>query len=275
MLISITIMLHCSSSPSAPLLPNPSLIVPTKILLPPNPSRRHFAAASSSLLLLHLIAPVPARPETLTTNTADCAATNPTPTKQAFLDVSIDGEPIGRIVIGLYGDAFPAGASRFSDLVSGAAGITYRRKDFIKIMPNYIQHGGVRSYGVDAELARKARGSNGLDADRLVDEWKKQDECSKGYARNVARSVSIIVRNPAKPPPKPKLVARGGKLEIDQEEIGTEPNGTEFVITVKDSPELDSSALVVGKVLQGMDVVNRIEQVKTVAENTTSPYFRY
>jgi peptidyl-prolyl cis-trans isomerase B (cyclophilin B) len=70
------------------------------------------------------------------------------------------------------------------------------------------------------------------------------------------------------------LVARKGKLEIDQEEVGTDPNGTEFVIATKDSPELDASSLVVGRVLEGMEVVEKIGQVKTVQENTTSPYFR-
>lgn len=197
--------------------------------------------------------------------------TNINPTKKAFLDVSIDGAPAGRIVIGLYGDTAPAGAARFGNLVSGAAGISYRRKEFIKIMPNYVQHGGVRSYGVDVELAKEA-GSN-LAGQILVDEWQTLNEKCPG-TKNKAGTVSIIVRDPSKPPPKLKLVARKGKLEIDQEEVGTDPNGTEFVIATKDSPELDASALVVGRVLEGMEVVERIGQVKTVNENTSSPYFR-
>lgn len=197
--------------------------------------------------------------------------TNKNPTRKAFLDISIDGEPVGRIIIGLYGDDAPAGAARFSKLVSGAAGISYRRKEFIKIMPNYVQDGGVRSYGVDVELA-KSTGSD-LAAESLIDEWQRSYEKCPG-TKNLAGTVSIIVRNPLKPPPKLKVVARKGKLEIDQEEVGIDPNGTEFAITTKDSPELDASALVVGKVLGGMEVVERVGQVKTVNENTSSPYFR-
>ena len=64
-----------------------------------------------------------------------------------------------------------------------------------------------------------------------------------------------------------------GKLEAE-EEIGVEPNGTEFVIITKDMPELDQSVLVVGRVVEGMDVVEKLTQVKTVQENTSSPYFR-
>ncbi|EEF50662.1 peptidyl-prolyl cis-trans isomerase B, ppib, putative [Ricinus communis] len=193
-----------------------------------------------------------------------------TTTKKAFLDISIDGKPVGRIVIGLNGESTPTGVARFSSLVSGAAGISYRRKEFIKIMPNYVQHGGVRSYGVDAELA-KSTGSN-LAAESLADEWDRENECSG--IKNLAGTVSIIVRDPLKPPPKLKLIARKGKLEIDQEEVGTDPNGTEFVIATKDSPELDASNLVIGRVLEGMEVVEKIGQVKTVQENTSSPYFR-
>ncbi|XP_009790730.1 peptidyl-prolyl cis-trans isomerase CYP26-2, chloroplastic [Nicotiana sylvestris] len=192
-------------------------------------------------------------------------------TNRAFLEVSVDGEPIGRIVIGLYGDGTPVGSARFNKLVSGAAGVSYRRKEFARIMPNYVQHGGLRSFGVDAELAKNT--GRTMTIDNLVDEWEKQSEGCQG-TKNVARSVSIIVRDPSKPPPKMKLVARKGKLEIDQEELGKDVNGTEFTIAVKDSPELDASALVIGRVLDGMDVVERIGQVKTVKENTSSPYFR-
>lgn len=181
----------------------------------------------------------------------------PTITKRAFLDIAIDGEAVGRIVIGLYGDDVPAGAAMFSSIVSGTSGISYRRKEFNKIMPNYVQHGGVRSFAIKTE-------SN----------LNLQEELEKVYEKNLAGKVSIIVRDPSKPPPKLKLVARKGKLEIDQE-IGTDPNGTEFVISIKDSPQLDASALVIGQVLEGMDVVNRIGQLKTVKENTASPYFRY
>ncbi|KAI3761249.1 hypothetical protein L1987_51661 [Smallanthus sonchifolius] len=191
-------------------------------------------------------------------------------TKRAFLDIAV-GKPVGRIVIGLYGNNVPNGSTKFSDFVSGAAGVSYRRKEFIKITPGYIQHGGVRSYGVDAELAAKT-GRN-FAVDNLVAELERENKRCPG-TKNVARSVGIIVRDPLKPPPKQKLVARNGKLVIDEEEIGKEPNGTEFVISTKDSPELDASTLVIGKVLEGMEVVEKISQVKTVQENTSSPYFR-
>ncbi|KAI4374497.1 hypothetical protein MLD38_012484 [Melastoma candidum] len=202
-------------------------------------------------------------------NAEGCAGK--TPVKKAFLDISIDGEPAGRIVVGLFTEDTPAGAVRFGKLVSGAAGVSYRRKEFVKIMPNYVQHGGVRSYGVDAEIAQRTGGN--LTNQSLKDEWERDYTQCPG-TKNLAGSVGIVVRDPLKPPPKLKLVAREGRLVIDEEEVGIEPNGTEFVITSKDSPELDASVLVVGRVLEGMEVVQKIEQVKTVQDNTGSPYFR-
>ncbi|XP_060205615.1 peptidyl-prolyl cis-trans isomerase CYP26-2, chloroplastic [Lycium barbarum] len=264
----------------------------TKTLSIPNQcckfSRRELAISTSSSMLLllgsHALEPLnlsraraaelpdnpdKIEPEEPSRKVDYCSDQNVT--KRAFLEVSVDGEPIGRIVIGLHGESAPVGSARFSNLVSGAAGVSYRRKDFVRIMPNYVQHGGLRSYGVDAELAKST--GRTMEIDNLVNEWEKQSEMCQG-TKNVARSVSIIVRDPSKPPPKTKLVARGGKLEIDQEEVGKDVNGTEFTIALKDSPELDTSALVIGRVLEGMDVVERIGQVKTVKENTSSPYFR-
>ncbi|PWA64271.1 Cyclophilin-like peptidyl-prolyl cis-trans isomerase domain-containing protein [Artemisia annua] len=208
--------------------------------------------------------------DSTTTTTVD-SCTDKALTKRAFLDISIDGKPIGRVVIGLYGNNVPAGTAKFSDFVSGAAGVSYRRKEFIKITPSYVQHGGVRSYGVDAELAAKT-GRN-FAVDNLVAELEKENGRCPG-TKNIAGTIGIIVRDPLKPPPKQKLVARNGKLVIDEEEIGKDPNGTEFVISTKDSPELDASTLVIGKVLEGMEVVEKMTQVKTVQENTSSPYFR-
>ncbi|XP_010265311.1 PREDICTED: peptidyl-prolyl cis-trans isomerase CYP26-2, chloroplastic [Nelumbo nucifera] len=242
-------------------------------------SRRELTIRGSSFSLLlgtHIIEPFQlskarAEGDQHEENPKANVCTDKTPTKKAFLDISIDGEPVGRIIVGLYDEDVPNGTTRFSKLVSGAAGISYRRKEFIRIMPNYVQHGGVRSYGVDADLAKET-GRN-LDADNLLAEWNRVNEICSG-TKNLVGSVGIIVRDPLQQPPKLKLVARKGKLEIDEEEVGTAPNGTEFVIATRDSPELDASSLVVGRVLSGMDVVERIAQVKTVKENTSSPYFR-
>ncbi|VVA95224.1 unnamed protein product [Arabis nemorensis] len=280
-------MMLPNPKPSAKFLPSP--------LEPPQHSRRITGGASPSLelncklsrrnlsksSLLLLIATQTTLTPLLDLSKAQADTISPEidnystncrnriPTKKGFIDVSIAGEPIGRIVIGLYGDDVPAGTARFGSFVSGKAGISYRRKEFVKIMPGYVQHGGIRSYGVDAERATAASGT----LQNLIEEWergKRGERCGEVKAG----SVGIVVRDPSKPPPKTKIVARNGKLVVEEEEIAVGPNGTEFVITAVDSPELEESVLVIGKVLEGMEVVEKMREVKTVRDNTSSPYFR-
>ncbi|XP_044971793.1 peptidyl-prolyl cis-trans isomerase CYP26-2, chloroplastic [Hordeum vulgare subsp. vulgare] len=237
--------------------PPPQLIHQTT---PPKLGRRAAAAAvavtiAASPALLGAVSPSARAQEA-----SACIDGLPV-TAKAFLDVSIGGEPAGRITVGLFGDAAPAGAARFLSL---ATGVGYRRKEFVKVVPGYVQHAGVVSYPVIPAVT-----------DRLAAEMDAvRARCGGGGAMNAAGAVSIVVRDPSLPPPKPKLVARGGRLEIQEEQAGVVPNGTEFVIATRDSPELDASALVVGRVVAGMDVVGRIAAVATVKDNTGSAYFK-
>lgn len=251
---------------------------PPQLLPPPfqphsfsfNISRRSLAIITPLLLPTLSSSAEIESSSTVPSETSICARNKPT-TKNVFIDVSIDGVPIGKITIGLYESLAPYGARSFENLVSGGSGVSYRRKEFIKIMPNYVQNAGIRSYGVDAEIAARTGNASSV-TDNLIAEWEAatKEKCVK----NTAGSVGIIVRNPSKPPPKEKIVAKQGKLQVVKEEVGVEPNGTEFVIVTKDSPELDQSVLVIGTVVDGMEVAEKLTQVKTVQDNTSSPYFR-
>eukprot|EP01018_Ginkgo_biloba_P007778 Gb_20584 [translate_table: standard] len=190
-------------------------------------------------------------------------------TKSVFFDVAIDGEPAGRIVIGLYGKDVPIGASRFAELATGKRGVGYRKKEFVKITPSYIQNAGIRSFGVDAEIS----GGRSLLADELIGEAQVLEKRCEGI-KTFGGAVCLIIKDPSKPPSQVKLVARQGKLEVKEEEVRPDPNGTEFLIVTKNAPELDPTTLVVGRVLSGMDVVDKIARVKVVQENTGSPYFQ-
>lgn len=137
-------------------------------------------------------------------------------------------------------------------------------KEFVKVVSGYVQHGGVVSYPtVPAVTERLAAEAEAVRA-----------RCGAGAVHAAAGAVSIVVRDPSLPPPRPKLVARGGKLEVEEEQAGVVPNATEFVVTTGAAPELDVAAVLVGRVLDGMDVVAKIAAVPTVRDNTDSPYFR-
>ncbi|XP_048561173.1 peptidyl-prolyl cis-trans isomerase CYP26-2, chloroplastic-like [Triticum urartu] len=254
-----------TSKPTLPPAPPPQLIHhPPQQPTAPKLGRRAAAVAvaiAASPALLGAVSPS-ARAQEAAAAAASAPCIDELPiTAKAFLDVSIGGEPAGRITVGLFGDAAPAGAARFLSL---ATGVGYRRKEFVKVVPGYVQHAGVVSYPVIPAVT-----------DRLAAEMEAaRAGCVGGGAMNAAGAVSIVVRDPSLPPPKPKLVARGGRLKIEEEQVGVVPNGTEFVIATRDSPELDASALVVGRVVAGMDVVGRIAAVATVKDNTGSAYFK-
>lgn len=72
-----------------------------------------------------------------------------------------------------------------------------------------------------------------------------------------------------------RLIAKDGKFVYLEEESRPDPNATEFMIVTADSPQLDSSNLVVGRVVEGYDVIKKITEVKVVNENSSSPYFQY
>ncbi|PWZ10563.1 hypothetical protein Zm00014a_030644 [Zea mays] len=230
---------------------------------PPKLGRRAAAGASIAIAAapaLLAVSPAPSKAREAEAAVAPCLAELPV-TAKAFLDVSIGGEPAGRITVGLFGGAAPAGAARFLSLVTG---VGYRRKEFVKVVPGYVQHGGVVSYpAVPAVTERLAAEAEAVRA-----------RCGAGAVHAAAGAVSIVVRDPSLPPPRPKLVARGGKLEVEEEQAGVVPNATEFVVTTGAAPELDAAAVLVGRVLDGMDVVAKIAAVPTVRDNTDSPYFR-
>ncbi|PKA53851.1 Peptidyl-prolyl cis-trans isomerase, chloroplastic [Apostasia shenzhenica] len=217
----------------------------------------------SSLASIALAAPSPS---------PSLCPSSATITSKAFLDVSIDGALAGRITIGLFGDAAPAAAARFAALASGSGGISYRRKEFLKIAPTYIQHAGIRSYGADADLARRSGAD--LATEGLISDWEAAAAAGCAGVRSAAETVGIVVRDPARPSPATRIVARNGRIVVEEEENGGGPNGTEFVIARKDSPELDAAAVVVGKVVAGMDVVDKIAGVSSVRDNSSSPYFK-
>jgi peptidyl-prolyl cis-trans isomerase B (cyclophilin B) len=73
---------------------------------------------------------------------------------------------------------------------------------------------------------------------------------------------------------KERLVAYQGKLVKVQDALGEVPNGTGFTITTAASPQLDSTNLVVGRVVEGMDLVAEIASLPAVKANTNSAFFQ-
>ncbi len=69
---------------------------------------------------------------------------------------------------------------------------------------------------------------------------------------------------------KTKLVAYNGKLiRVEEPTPGESPNGSGFVITTQPAPDLDATNLVIGHLVDGMDVVHHLTKLPTVKANNS------
>jgi hypothetical protein len=63
-------------------------------------------------------------------------------TDTVFFDITIDGEPAGRIEMGLYGSTTPLTCDNFKQLCTGAPGFGYKGSSFHRIIPGFMCQGG-------------------------------------------------------------------------------------------------------------------------------------
>lgn len=152
-----------------------------------------------------------------------------------FLDIAIDTEKVGRIVIELFKDVVPRTAENFRALCTGEKGIGingkklhYKGSMFHKVLSQVmIQGGDIINFD----------GTNGESI------YGKQFE-DENFKLSHTQAGLLSMVNKGYP----------------------NSNSSQFVITVSASIHLDKTNVVFGKVLKGMGVVYEISQVKTVKD---------
>lgn len=141
------------------------------------------------------------------------------------MDFEHDGQPIGRTIIGLFGDLAPRTVQNFRALcIDGIDGRRYAGTPIHRIIDKFMIQGG-------DVVSGDGRGSTSLYGKYFDDEYMEINHTAPGF------------------------LAMANK--------GPNTNGCQFYITTMAAPWLDGKHTVFGKVVIGQGYVHTVEKVRT------------